>query len=133
MGHIFIDFSRADKYGDRDQGLDISTSLGLRVAAHFFFGVGLDLLLSAVKDVEWRKQFTFENVCSLISKRYAMPTNKQLLLTIQFDEFSEVPKPVLNEIISLLGTHVTSKHDLCLCILAQLTGTDTNNGTPSHQ
>jgi hypothetical protein len=76
--------------------------------------------------MEQRKQLTFEKVYTFINKRYA--TNKQVLLTIQFDEFSEVPKPVLNEIISLLGTHVTSEHKLGVCILAQFTGTDTHVG-----
>jgi hypothetical protein len=69
VGHAFIDFSRADKYGDRDQGLDISTSLGLRIAAHFFFGVGFDALTDKIIEMEQRKQFTFDKVCSLINNR----------------------------------------------------------------
>ena len=67
VGHIFIDFSRADKYGDRDKVLDISTSLGLRIAAHFFFGVGFDALTDKIIDMEQRKQFTFGNVFSLVN------------------------------------------------------------------
>ena len=129
VGHIFIDFSRGDQYSDCEKDLDTSTSLGLRIAAHFFFGVGFDALMDKLLDMEQRKQFTFGNVCSLISKRYV--TNKQVLLTIQFDEFQKLPKEerkendIVNKIISLLGTHVTSEHDLGVCILAQLTGTDT--------
>ena len=53
---------------------------------------------------------------------------KHLLLTVQFDEFSEVEKPAM---LSILATHVTWKHYQRICFLPHLTGTDTDTGIKS--
>ena len=130
IGRIFIDFSREDSFSDRDFGLDISHSLGLRIAAHFFFGIGFNHFIGTyiLTDFE-KKLFTFENVCSLISERYCKSSGKHLLLLVQLDEFAHVGyKEKLNDMLNLFSTHMSTKHSQLLCIHPQLTGTDTDSG-----
>ena len=91
IGHLFIDFSSKDAFGKGDVGVSTRDSLGLRIAAHFFFGIGFSELIEAnVLTNEQKKQFSFENVCSLISERFCKPSGKHLLLMIQLDEFSAI-------------------------------------------
>jgi hypothetical protein len=63
---------RADKYGKRDQGLDISKSLGLRVTVHFSSS---DLLLNTVTN---REDIAFESVCLLNYNKAVGIDKKQL-------------------------------------------------------
>jgi hypothetical protein len=66
------------------------------------------------------KQFTFDKVIHLISARYA--TQKRVLLTLLLDDCSQVPLPLLREMISTLVEFMLSGHQLGVCVVPQLSG-----------
>ena len=124
MGHIFIDFSVQDALinAEKIRG-DGSLILGLRVASHFFFGVGSNTFLREVGNIVALNKFTFEKVIHVISARYATQ-KKQVLLTLQLDEFSHVPLATLRHMVATtLGNFLLSGHELGVCIVPQLSGT----------
>jgi hypothetical protein len=92
------------------------------VASHFFFGVGSNSLLNALKEMDLHWNFYLDAVMELISRMYAQQ-GRHVLLTIQLDEFQEVEKEQLNDMLNSLCIHQTINHHLRICTLVQLTGT----------
>ena len=127
VGYLFTDFSHQDPLSNNETKMEYSSStIGLQIASHFFFGVHVEKLtevLSSMNATAVIKQFTLDKVLLLISKQYA--SQKPILLTLQLDEFSQVPLSILKGIISFLAVHMTSHHHLQVCILPQLSGTST--------
>lgn len=132
IANIYIDFSISDSlYPHFESSSTVSRIIGLRLAARYFFGVSSSTLVREFQQTEM-KHFEFSNVCSLISETFAKRhPGKKLLLTVQLDEFSYLDKAILIEIVKCFSKSMLEEHDLNICFVPILTGTDTKVGVDS--
>jgi hypothetical protein len=130
--HIYLNLFNEKK--DFSQEILQEVILGFYIASHFFFGKDSETTYSTFIEIFNNRDivyFKISNILSLINELY-LQNNKKLLLTIQLDEFQELKRDLLNNLIRELAITITSKQiQYGICILPILSGTDTTLGIQS--
>lgn len=126
VGSVYMDFSRGDSLRNETS---MSAALGMRLASHFFFGQSCDWLIAELGFPRCRQLFPFRKVIQLISERCC--TNSPLILTMHIDEIDLVPPSLLDEIMTIIATHMSTNHASRVWLLPYLTGTTAEIGITS--
>ncbi|GAM18881.1 hypothetical protein SAMD00019534_020560 [Acytostelium subglobosum LB1] len=113
-----------------------SVLLGIRIAIHFFFGIGLSKFRDTVNlSSQEIELFTLTNVMGLIRELFNRTTQGNdkipIYISIQFDEFSSTDQACLHDMIKQLSDYMSTEHSLGICIIPMLTGTNTTLGEES--
>jgi hypothetical protein len=116
-GSIYLNFSWSDMLTKEE-----STILGLRFASHFFFGKSALWLHSQISLLGRVHHFDFGGVLELISEYYDCQ-KQPLVLTVQIDEFDQIPALQLTQMLWNIGYQMVYEQSRKVWLLPCMTGT----------